>query len=230
MCFYSGTFCVQLLLAFVCAAVLRSAVGPEGATLLPLATQRLLGPAAKYSPPRASYLSEYRSCSVIESMATPEVLCVPPLNSQKHYKGSQLLAFPYSPELRVQESSVAMDPADTFIAETKILVEASVHAALKGAVYNYGGLSSGFKDMVHCVIDARRSNYDSFEEMCDQLELTSSNVYMSAHKVFANIFDDGINWGRIVALLAFGGHLADYCVRNRLGDVADSITPWVVLL
>ena len=169
-----------------------------------------------------------------ETMATPEVLCAPPSSIQKRYTQSPRVPFPSRPELRElkrsKESPVVTDPADAFITDTKILVEACVQAALEGSLYNYGALSNGFKDIVHCAIDIGRSNYETFEEMCVQLELTSSNVYMSVHRVLSGIFDDGlVNWGRIVTLLAFGGHLADYCMRNRLEEVADSIVPWVVV-
>ena len=164
-------------------------------------------------------------------MSTSEVYCASPSISQKHRIQRQRLSFHSMPELCIEESPVVnMDPGDAFITDTKILVEACIQAALKGSVYNYGGLSSGLKDMVRCIVEMGRSNRDSFEEMCDQLELSTSNVYMSVHRVLSSIFDDGIvNWGRTVALLAFGGHLANFCSRNRLGEVVDSIAPWIAV-
>ena len=52
------------------------------------------------------------------------------------------------------------------------------------------------------------------EEMINRLNLESNTVYPSFVAVCKEIFKDGINWGRIVALFAFGGRLAVYCAEH----------------
>ncbi|KAJ8332473.1 hypothetical protein SKAU_G00426460 [Synaphobranchus kaupii] len=51
--------------------------------------------------------------------------------------------------------------------------------------------------------------YDlSFREMLSQLALTPENAYNYFCKIAKSLFDTGINWGRVIALLSFGYRMA----------------------
>lgn len=60
--------------------------------------------------------------------------------------------------------------------------------------------------------------------MCNRLNVLNGTARAKFVQVADEVFRDGINWGRIVAVYAFGGKLAQYCMRNGLeGDVAEII-------
>jgi len=46
-------------------------------------------------------------------------------------------------------------------------------------------------------------------------------------QVADEVFRDGVNWGRIVAIFAFGAKLAQYCMGNGLQQDVDEIVEWV---
>lgn len=132
-----------------------------------------------------------------------------------------LLLLPPAQDATVSEN-------DAFGFETNSLVDACIQTALRGS-HNVS-LSSELQEIVRCVMDLERDNYESFEDMCVQLELSTASVYLSVEHVCAGIFDDNvINWGRVLTLLAFGGHLSRYCLLNRLGQVSDSLVQWILV-
>nr|8SRX_A Chain A, Bcl-2 homologous antagonist/killer [Homo sapiens]8SRX_C Chain C, Bcl-2 homologous antagonist/killer [Homo sapiens]8SRY_A Chain A, Bcl-2 homologous antagonist/killer [Homo sapiens]8SRY_C Chain C, Bcl-2 homologous antagonist/killer [Homo sapiens] len=51
--------------------------------------------------------------------------------------------------------------------------------------------------------------YDSeFQTMLQHLQPTAENAYEYFTKIATSLFESGINWGRVVALLGFGYRLA----------------------
>ena len=66
-----------------------------------------------------------------------------------------------------------------------------------------------------------------FESMVEQLHITPNIAYPTFIAVARELFVDGINWGRIVALFAFGGAIAIECVEKDMGHLVDSIYDWV---
>eukprot|EP00112_Aurelia_sp_Birch-Aquarium-sp1_P015330 Seg339.3 transcript_id=Seg339.3/GoldUCD/mRNA.D3Y31 product="Bcl-2-like protein 1" protein_id=Seg339.3/GoldUCD/D3Y31 len=72
-------------------------------------------------------------------------------------------------------------------------------------------------------------NKDLFNSMCEQLNITSNTAYPTFQGIVDEIFQSGINWGRIVAFVCFGANLAVYCaVRDELGtQYVDNIVNWV---
>lgn len=73
-------------------------------------------------------------------------------------------------------------------------------------------------------------NRQLFDSMCDQLHLTHASTYATFVGIADEIFQDGKNWGRIVAFLAFGATLAVYCVQKEdLANLIDNIVEWVSL-
>ena len=67
-----------------------------------------------------------------------------------------------------------------------------------------------------------------FTNLGDQLHMTSENIQVIFLGISDEIFVTGINWGRIVAFLAFGGSVAVYCASNsELWVFLDEISEWM---
>ena len=62
------------------------------------------------------------------------------------------------------------------------------------------------------VLDKRYHN--EFAKMAKTLGLTSDIAYDTFAKVARKLFQDGINWGRIVALLSFGYEIAVSVIKK----------------
>ena len=56
--------------------------------------------------------------------------------------------------------------------------------------------------------------HNEFARMAKTLGLTSDTAYDAFAKVARKLFQDGINWGRIVALLSFGYEIAVSVVKK----------------
>lgn len=63
--------------------------------------------------------------------------------------------------------------------------------------------------------------------LCHKLNITRATVYQTFFEIASEVFADGINWGRIVALYAFGGKLAVYCDQHQMKELVASVTDWV---
>ena len=66
-----------------------------------------------------------------------------------------------------------------------------------------------------------------FDEMCEQLDITLNTAYPTFHAVANELFGNGVNWGRIVALFTFGGSLAVKCFEKQMPLLVDSIVDWM---
>lgn len=68
---------------------------------------------------------------------------------------------------------------------------------------------------------------EAFQTTCDELFLTPDNAQMVFMTTINSLFANNvINWGRIVALLAFSGAAAAQCVDKELPYLVDSIVAW----
>lgn len=63
--------------------------------------------------------------------------------------------------------------------------------------------------------------------LCNKLNISRSTAYKTFEEIAGEVFADGVNWGRIVALYAFGGKLAVYCDQHNMQDLVDLVTVWV---
>lgn len=71
--------------------------------------------------------------------------------------------------------------------------------------------------------------YDAeFQTMLEQLQPTSENAYEYFVKIAKSLFESGINWGRVVALLGFGYRLALHVYRQGLTGFLGQVTRFVV--
>lgn len=66
-----------------------------------------------------------------------------------------------------------------------------------------------------------------FSDMVQQLHITPVVAYPTFNTVAQELFSDGINWGRIVALFAFGGAIVIECFQKEMSHLVDSIYDWV---
>ena len=66
-----------------------------------------------------------------------------------------------------------------------------------------------------------------FQGMTDQLHLTPNTAYSTFTAIVNELFSDGIRWGRIVALIAFGGALAVQCIHREMPGLVDDVVNWV---
>lgn len=63
--------------------------------------------------------------------------------------------------------------------------------------------------------------------MCGRLNVLNGSAHTKFVQVADEVFRDGVNWGRIVAIFAFGAKLAQYCMGNGLQQDVDEIIDWV---
>lgn len=70
--------------------------------------------------------------------------------------------------------------------------------------------------------------YDAeFQAMLEQLQPTADNAYEYFIKIAKSLFESGINWGRVVALLGFGYRLALYLYRRGRTGFLGLVTRFV---
>ena len=67
----------------------------------------------------------------------------------------------------------------------------------------------------------------AFDDMINQLHITTDTAYQTFRTIVNEIFSDGVNWGRVVALFGFGGKLAVRCVQQSMPQLVSSIVDWV---
>lgn len=84
---------------------------------------------------------------------------------------------------------------------------------------------------------ALRDSAEEFEEMftqafsnlSSQIDITPDTAYHSFKSVMDEVFKDGVNWGRIVGLFAFGGVLCVECVEKDMRDLVARIADWMTM-
>lgn len=63
--------------------------------------------------------------------------------------------------------------------------------------------------------------------MCNRLNVVNGSAQVKFVQVADEVFRDGINWGRIVAIFAFGAKMAQYCATTGLQQEVEEIIVWV---
>lgn len=77
---------------------------------------------------------------------------------------------------------------------------------------------------------AERFEHDHIKElqaMIDSLALRPGTAYPTFMHVAATLFETGINWGRIIAMYAFGGALAIKCLNDDEPELIASVASFV---
>lgn len=68
---------------------------------------------------------------------------------------------------------------------------------------------------------------DLFESLCTTLGITPNTAHPTFVGVAQEIFQAGINWGRIVALFTFGGVVAHHFVEIQRLEMVQRIVEWI---
>lgn len=69
----------------------------------------------------------------------------------------------------------------------------------------------------------------AFSDLSSQLDITPDTAYHSFKSVMDEVFKDGVNWGRVVGLFAFGGVLCVECVQKNMGELVSRIADWMTI-
>ncbi|KAE8298015.1 Bcl-2-like protein 1 [Larimichthys crocea] len=69
----------------------------------------------------------------------------------------------------------------------------------------------------------------AFSDLSSQLDITPDTAYHSFKNVMDEVFKDGVNWGRIVGLFAFGGVLCVECVEKDMSELVCRIVDWMTM-
>ncbi|KAM3871672.1 bcl-2-like protein 1 [Diretmus argenteus] len=69
----------------------------------------------------------------------------------------------------------------------------------------------------------------AFSDLHDQLHITPATAYQSFESVMDEVFRDGVNWGRVVGLFAFGGALCVECVEKEMSPLVGRIAEWMTV-
>ncbi|KAJ0036447.1 hypothetical protein NQD34_005124 [Periophthalmus magnuspinnatus] len=69
----------------------------------------------------------------------------------------------------------------------------------------------------------------AFSDLHRQLHITPATAYQSFESVMDEVFRDGVNWGRVVGLFAFGGALAVECVDKEMSTLVARIVTWMTV-
>ena len=67
----------------------------------------------------------------------------------------------------------------------------------------------------------------TFNDMCKRLRIEKSTAATTFHTVVNELFQDGVNWGRIGAVYGFAGSLAVHLVKRGYRDLLAFIPRWV---
>ncbi|XP_035244271.1 bcl-2-like protein 1 [Anguilla anguilla] len=69
----------------------------------------------------------------------------------------------------------------------------------------------------------------AFSDLSSQLHITPATAYQSFESVMNEVFRDGVNWGRVVGLFAFGGALCVECVEKEMNPLVVRIADWMTV-
>ncbi|KAJ8006255.1 hypothetical protein DPEC_G00126400 [Dallia pectoralis] len=100
-----------------------------------------------------------------------------------------------------------------------------------------GSFRAGLEAGLDAVKEALRDSANEFElryalafsDLSSQLHLTPATAYQSFESVMDEVFRDGVNWGRIVCLFAFGGALCVECVEKEMSPLVGRIADWMTV-
>lgn len=68
---------------------------------------------------------------------------------------------------------------------------------------------------------------EAFSDLSSKLSITAFTAYHSFKSVMDELFNDGINWGRIVGLFVFGGALCVECIEKDMRHLVSRIADWM---
>lgn len=66
-----------------------------------------------------------------------------------------------------------------------------------------------------------------FQDTIHKLQISEDNACDVFCAIQNEMFSDGVNWGRVVALFAFAGYFAIHCFEHDMPDLVDNVVEWV---
>lgn len=96
-----------------------------------------------------------------------------------------------------------------------------------GASTGAGGIEAVKRALQESADEFEQLFTQAFSDISSQLEITSDTAYDSFKRVMDEVFKDGVNWGRVVGLFAFGGVLCVECAEKGLGGLVPQIADWM---
>uniref|UniRef100_A0A8C8RGB1 Bcl-2 homologous antagonist/killer n=1 Tax=Pelusios castaneus TaxID=367368 RepID=A0A8C8RGB1_9SAUR len=91
-----------------------------------------------------------------------------------------------------------------------------------------GSTSSQVGRRLATIGDDINMRYDAeFQNMLKTLQPTKDNAYEYFTKIASSLFDSGINWGRVIALLGFGYRMAIHVYQHGVTGFLRSIARYV---
>lgn len=86
------------------------------------------------------------------------------------------------------------------------------------------------KEALQCSANEFELRYaQAFSDLHHQLHITPATAYQSFENVMDEVFRDGVNWGRVVGLFAFGGALCVECVEKEMSPLVVRIMEWMTV-
>jgi len=88
-------------------------------------------------------------------------------------------------------------------------------------------LDPAFDDTIRKLTKEFEEKYQQvFNEVCGQIFVTPDSAHTQFLVAVRTLFAEDINWGRVIALLAFSGSLASQCVQKEMPGMVDLIVLW----
>lgn len=72
-----------------------------------------------------------------------------------------------------------------------------------------------------------KQDSSDFHDMVTSLQITPETAHSTFSTVTNEMFSNGINWGRVVALIGFGGAFSVECVSRNMPQLVDLVVDWV---
>ena len=98
-------------------------------------------------------------------------------------------------------------------------------------------LANGFQPVrepdhnVHRLINTictqlERERAEQFDEIIASLTVTNDNLEETYRQLMTHVFQDGVNWGKIITFLVFSARLSLHCARYGLQDRVSDVVEW----
>lgn len=104
------------------------------------------------------------------------------------------------------------------------------HEDVKSLLGDYLSSNSEASTVLRYVANKLEDDNEAlFSQMCVRLQITQATVYGTFVGVVRELFESGVNWGRIVALIAFCEALVVHCARTGMREKAKHVIVWTAL-
>ena len=100
-------------------------------------------------------------------------------------------------------------------------------ASWKKALEDADGRPELAQRLYQVVMEIHEKHAATLSRMCETLQPTETTAYPQFVGVTDELFKDGINWGRIATLLAFGVHLGLYFQDHGMPEMVPSVIGWL---